>query len=1224
MAEGLEVVLHLIVRYEVVERLYLNGQGSVQRRLGYLLVDLYATVLMYLLGTHRYYCRNTAKRVALSIFQGRETGTIEYLGIIKRKQDEIDRYLSLISDGILSNIDKTMSSLMDGLKDLNRHKEDLEQFGSIMNEMKGNQLVLERERGLLESVLRDLNEPVNRTASQLSSIDDYLKEEERLKVFEWLSHVPYMRHHRSKAKALLPGSGQWLLRKPEWMEWMESSSPSILWLHGIPGSGKSMLVAHVIEYLQERNLAHCNPAPLTYFYCARSPNEPERADPDECLRCILEQLSSAEEGLPIREPVSKAYLAKRKEAKGRKPEKLDLDETVDVIVALLKTNPATILIDGLDECEPTLRQRLLDGLSTIIKESDNVVKVFVSSRDDRDLVHRLAETPNLYIHATDNADDIQRFVHSRVDEAVSKGRLLCGRVSQNLRNSIVTTLIQKAEGMFRLVSLHIETLCDPYRIKTEANVHNALDHLPRDLKKSYKYVMSQISNSEEPNPKIAERTMKFLLCAQPTLDSQALLLAVSIEIPRFTLDRSDILSICCNLVIYDAETDRFRFAHLSVQEYLLSLDDFSLAASNAIATEMLLCVRAFSELSLVAAYLENCNQLTAFKTFRPSLPFVFDTNSKILQWFNSPERKEAFADANDSTLRSKTPGGKLGTPKQTERMRLLDQYTRIYWAGHAQLSGLLRKSDPLWSLLQNFLRFHGDSAPGICWGDSFYCDSELIFWMPRSPHRLWSAKTLKKSYFLDYPSFALDYPLTLALDYPLLLASAFGFSELVADILEDIYEHLRISGVWISSSGRYIFIYAMTAARFDHVEVLRVLLDKSQAFDRYEFKDLPDFWHVILIQAALNDSLETLEMILDRKEDGFVIEEDIITVIKQGQQPLIALDILIPLFASGRDSVVTEAILKEAFSIEAGGEAIVRQLLEHTAEINITMDLANCLVENLTSGHRILAVFLETKKTIRLIEEKALGSIYLHRATSLAGSAHRRFGSFCDSKRFEGHVCHPPPDLRALVDELDEDCTPPSRFYINPNDSGWPLEGRKARMKVMRESTMAQMKVMLGFELLIRLQNVEKIEGGNEVMITLICEDNLWNEEADFLVDLLVSRSGEQLELTSKHIRLAKSKLTAERVIFKLLSRNTKLPPSTIATIVSEWDYTMVESLLGFRRFEITPEIVGATARNLTHGLKIIELLLKKELETEIQEFDHEDHRIVGGGFVGNCWLTPA
>src|SRR5271163_4640186 len=100
----------------------------------------------------------------------------------------------------------------------------------------------------------------------------------------------------------------------------------------------------LIEHLSHESPANMQPAPIAYFYCARDAAEPLRANPDEILRSILEQLSSSDSDLPIRDPVVKAYKEKKKEAKGRNPGKLMRDETVKVILALLESNPATIVI----------------------------------------------------------------------------------------------------------------------------------------------------------------------------------------------------------------------------------------------------------------------------------------------------------------------------------------------------------------------------------------------------------------------------------------------------------------------------------------------------------------------------------------------------------------------------------------------------------------------------------------------------------------------------------------------------------------------------------------------------------------------------------------------------------------------------------------------------------------------------------------------------------------
>ena len=58
----------------------------------------------------------------------------------------------------------------------------------------------------------------------------------------WMSPEPYIQHHEQTKQDVLSGTGQWLLSDPVFEMWKKESASSILWLHGIPGSGKSKLV----------------------------------------------------------------------------------------------------------------------------------------------------------------------------------------------------------------------------------------------------------------------------------------------------------------------------------------------------------------------------------------------------------------------------------------------------------------------------------------------------------------------------------------------------------------------------------------------------------------------------------------------------------------------------------------------------------------------------------------------------------------------------------------------------------------------------------------------------------------------------------------------------------------------------------------------------------------------------------------------------------------------
>ena len=127
---------------------------------------------------------------------------------------------------------------------------------------------------------------------------------------------------------------------------------------------------------------------------------------------------------------------------------LSLTESISMLIRLTaKRRLSFIIIDALDECNRQERGHLLDSLSEIMKESIGIVKIFISSRDDMDIVRSLAGGPNVLISAKSNQDDIATFVNIEVDKQIEKKRLLAGLVSETLRHRIKQVLCDQAQGM---------------------------------------------------------------------------------------------------------------------------------------------------------------------------------------------------------------------------------------------------------------------------------------------------------------------------------------------------------------------------------------------------------------------------------------------------------------------------------------------------------------------------------------------------------------------------------------------------------------------------------------------------------------------------------------------------------------------------------------------------------------------------------------------------------
>ena len=111
------------------------------------------------------------------------------------------------------------------------------------------------------------------------------------------------------------------------------------------------------------------------------------------------------------------------------------------------------------------------------------------------------------------------------------------------------------------------------------------------LNDAYDTILSMNSKRSKRAAALARKALSWMLCAQRPLKSEELIAAISVDSDwhHSALSKDDILSICSNMVVLDV-LDEFRFAHLSVREYLELQEDYSLVKTNTLALERCLDV----------------------------------------------------------------------------------------------------------------------------------------------------------------------------------------------------------------------------------------------------------------------------------------------------------------------------------------------------------------------------------------------------------------------------------------------------------------------------------------------------------------------------------------------------------------------------------------------------------------------------------------------------------
>lgn len=181
---------------------------------------------------------------------------------------------------------------------------------------------------------------------------------------------------------------------------------------------------------------------IAYFYCDR--NQASRRESISIMRSFVRQLSTTRTGDAMQPILVQFY--RQKKRTGFASGEPDMEECVDLLRQYVNTYPQTTLVlDALDECDnPPIRKQLVKAFDDVLKHSLKPIKIFISSRPDTDIRHRLGTGPDVGIQATDNQDDIAKFVAAKLEED-DKDRQ--DKLSSELKKYIIDTLLRRSQGV---------------------------------------------------------------------------------------------------------------------------------------------------------------------------------------------------------------------------------------------------------------------------------------------------------------------------------------------------------------------------------------------------------------------------------------------------------------------------------------------------------------------------------------------------------------------------------------------------------------------------------------------------------------------------------------------------------------------------------------------------------------------------------------------------------
>ncbi|KAH7109414.1 ankyrin repeat-containing domain protein [Dendryphion nanum] len=246
----------------------------------------------------------------------------------------------------------------------------------------------------------------------------------------------------------LVGTGSWFLASDVYKDWHSSKEHGMLWARGIPGSGKSVIAASLVNQLSQEHV------PILYFFFRQIIDA--NHNPDAAIRDWLVQVLDF---CPLLQSQLNGYLEEedpatnRRVREGRKMESLSVSDLWQHLRTALSNLPKTyIVVDALDEMnEGQATDNFLKELFSLAQWRPSQIKILITSRPTASLDRALRRENMLHIRLEEEKIDVDISAYVR-------SRLIVSSIPSEYHHSIQAAVPGKANGIFLYAKLAMDAL----------------------------------------------------------------------------------------------------------------------------------------------------------------------------------------------------------------------------------------------------------------------------------------------------------------------------------------------------------------------------------------------------------------------------------------------------------------------------------------------------------------------------------------------------------------------------------------------------------------------------------------------------------------------------------------------------------------------------------------------------------------------------------------------
>ena len=372
------------------------------------------------------------------------------------------------------------------------------------------------------------------------------------KIREWLQPTDYLaesgefrRHLASQA----PGTGLWICETDEYRKWHDSPDHGSLWIKGIPGAGKSVTAASIIQHL--RVTEDC---PILFFFFRNivAANFTPRALFQDWLAQLLPHSPRLQFALQSRLDSSLA-------------ETSDNDLIQLFLDGVSSVSKLYCVADALDEMTSDNKPFLdkLNGLATYRPRS---LKLLITSRPKQYLQSALRDSSIVHISLQQQLvdADILSYLNHRFDTAPKSD------ARDRIKQQVVSMVARRSESLFLYAKLTMDQVEAALLVNDLLDINKLEESLPVGLEEMYTTVLAKQRQENGVSIEVQVLVLEAVTHASRPLRLYELASLIKCVCPEAKAPKGfkTLVATCCGPLVEILEDETLQVIHHSFTEFL--------------------------------------------------------------------------------------------------------------------------------------------------------------------------------------------------------------------------------------------------------------------------------------------------------------------------------------------------------------------------------------------------------------------------------------------------------------------------------------------------------------------------------------------------------------------------------------------------------------------------------------------------------------------------------